>query len=75
MGTVMIRCPRTGDAVSTEINTEAGVFERLPDVASRMTCPACGEVHVWTARDAWLADAPPVPLPSAERVPHADEER
>lgn len=73
MGTVMIRCPRTGHAVSTEINTEAAVFERLPEVDSQMTCPACGEVHVWTARDAWLADTSLAPQPQAEPVP--EEER
>ena len=33
MGAVMIRCPRTGRAVSTEIETEPGDFSRLPDVA------------------------------------------
>ena len=49
MGTVMIRCPRTDRAVSTQIDTEASVFERLPEVASRLRCPACGEEHVWTA--------------------------
>jgi hypothetical protein len=61
MGTVMIRCPRTGRAVSTKIDTELTVFERLPYVSSRLRCPACGEVHVWTARDAWLEDPPLVP--------------
>jgi hypothetical protein len=61
MGTVMIRCPRTGRAVSTEIDTELTVFERLPYVSSRLRCPACGETHVWTARDAWLGDPPLMP--------------
>jgi hypothetical protein len=75
MGTVMIRCPRTGEAVSTEINTEAAVFERLPDVPGRMTCSACGEVHVWMARDAWLGNPPLVPQPQVQRVPESEEER
>ncbi len=66
MGTVMIRCPRTNRAVSTQIGTEVSVFERLPEVASRLRCPACGEEHVWTARDAWLSDAPLVPQPDTE---------
>lgn len=70
MGTVMIRCPRTDRAVSTEIETETPVFERLPDVPSRLICPACGEVHVWTRRDAWLASAPSDPRPA---VPEPDE--
>jgi hypothetical protein len=67
MGTLMIRCPRTGRAVSTEISTEFSVFERLPEVASRLRCPACGEVHVWTTRDAWLGDLPLVPQPDGQR--------
>jgi hypothetical protein len=61
MGMVMIRCPRTGDAVSTEIETEPSVFIRLPEIAARMRCPLCGEEHVWTARDAWLAEPSLVP--------------
>ena len=56
MGTVMIRCPRTGQAVSTEIDTEPSVFSRLPEVAARMFCPSCGTEHVWSAREAWLAE-------------------
>lgn len=59
MGTVMIRCPRTDRAVSTEIETEEQDFKRLPDVPSRLSCPACGEIHIWTRRDAWLSDAQP----------------
>jgi hypothetical protein len=54
MGVVMIRCPRTGRAVSTEIETELSVFNRLPVVPARMCCPLCGEEHIWTASEAWL---------------------
>lgn len=68
MATVMIRCPRTDRAVSTEINTEDSIFQRLPEVQSRLQCPACGEVHVWTLRDAWLADAPLADVPLAPRL-------
>jgi hypothetical protein len=67
MATVMIRCPRTGSAISTEINTEATVFERLPAVMARLQCPVCGEEHTWTANDAWLADNPLIAQP--EKVP------
>ncbi len=71
MGTVMIRCPRTDRAVSTQIDTEVSVFERLPEVASRIRCPACGEEHVWTAQDAWLSDAPVVPQADEDSpLPH-----
>ena len=56
MSAVMIRCPNTGRAVSTQIETEPCVFEKLPSVRSRTTCSVCGEVHVWTRKQAWLAE-------------------
>ena len=58
MGAVMIRCPRTGRAVSTEIETEPSVFSRLPEVAGRMRCPDCGQEHRWSASQAWLLEQP-----------------
>jgi hypothetical protein len=56
MGAVMIRCPRTGRAVSTEIETEPSVFSQLPKVAGRMRCPDCGQEHVWSTSEAWLEE-------------------
>ena len=58
MSLVMIRCPVTGRAVSTAIETEPSVFRKLPKVAARMHCPACGQDHVWTVSSAWLAGEP-----------------
>ena len=55
MASVMIRCPNTGRAVSTEIETEPCVFRNLPRIAAHMACPACGHEHAWTKDDAWLA--------------------
>jgi predicted RNA-binding Zn-ribbon protein involved in translation (DUF1610 family) len=54
MGSVMIRCPNTGSAVSTQIEIESNVFRKLPKIAARMTCPACGQEHVWMTSTAWL---------------------
>jgi len=61
MGAVMIRCPRTGRAVSTEIETELADFSRLPEVAGRMRCPLCGDEHTWSASEAWLDEPSLVP--------------
>ena len=58
MSSVMIRCPVTGCAVSTAIETEPNVFRNLPMVAAHMFCPACGQNHVWTVGSAWLAGEP-----------------
>jgi hypothetical protein len=64
MSSVMIRCPVTGRAVSTAIETEPSVFHKLPKVAAHMRCPACGLDHEWTISSAWLAGEPhPVELP------------
>lgn len=58
MSSVMIKCPVTGRAVSTAIEVEASVFRKLPKVAARMLCPACGQDHVWSTSSAWLAGEP-----------------
>jgi len=58
MSAVMIRCPITGRAVSTAIETELSVFRKLPKVTARMHCPACGQDHAWTVSSAWLAGEP-----------------
>jgi hypothetical protein len=60
MSAVLIRCPVTGRAVSTAIETEPSVFRKLPNVVARMGCPLCGQDHVWTVSSAWLADEPHV---------------
>jgi hypothetical protein len=58
MSTVMIRCPVTGHPVPTAIEIEASVFRQLPNVAAKMTCPACGQEHIWNTGSAWLAGQP-----------------
>jgi len=58
MSSVMIRCPKTGRSVSTAIEVEPSVFRKLPQVAGRMHCPACGQEHDWSIAAAWLAGEP-----------------
>jgi len=52
---LMTRCPTTGRAVSTGISTRSVHVESLPDIDIRLQCTACGGVHHWRKRDAWLA--------------------
>jgi hypothetical protein len=67
MSSVMIRCPATGRAVSTAIETEPSVFRKLPRVVAFMHCPACAQDHAWTVSCAWLSGEPePVELLKAE---------
>ena len=56
MSSVMIRCPNSGVAVSTQIEMESAVFRNLPRMAARMNRPACGQEHVWMTCAAWLDD-------------------
>jgi predicted RNA-binding Zn-ribbon protein involved in translation (DUF1610 family) len=58
MSSVMIKCPKTGGSVSTQIEVEPSVFRRLPKIASQMHCPACGQEHVWMTSSAWLSGEP-----------------
>ena len=58
MSLVMIKCPATGKAVSTAIETEASSFRRLPNVTAHMRCPASGRGHEWTVTSAWLSGEP-----------------
>jgi len=69
MSSVMIKCPNTGETVSTAIETEPAVFRRLPNVSSRMLCPACGKEHVWTTGSAWLSNGPrPLTMVSGPKI-------
>jgi hypothetical protein len=66
MSAVMIRCPSTGAAVSTAIETEPGDFRRLPILKAKMRCPSCGQDHVWQTSSAWLQGEPRlVEMPAA----------
>ncbi len=65
MGVVMIRCPRTGDEVSTGLEMDQATWDGLPVVPSRMHCPACRAEHVWSRTYARFV-APAEVHPTAE---------
>jgi hypothetical protein len=54
MPEIIIRCPITGLAVSTGLDTETIVFETLPEIEMPLQCPSCGETHHWRPREAWV---------------------
>jgi endogenous inhibitor of DNA gyrase (YacG/DUF329 family) len=56
MSLVLIKCPETGRVVSTGIEMERATFDALPNVGAPMKCPACASTHVWSKKDAWLAE-------------------
>ena len=56
MGMIMIRCPKTGQAISTGRNVEPAIFRSSPVFFSRTYCPLCRSMHEWFARDAWVRE-------------------
>lgn len=57
MGTIMISCPETRQAISTGIQVDRGTFHSTPVFFSQTLCPLCREKHEWFAKDAWVCDS------------------
>ncbi len=57
MGAIMIKCPNTGQAIATGIETDPNSFEQIPDVLGRARCPLCGLEHSWWKREAWISES------------------
>jgi hypothetical protein len=62
VASLMIRCPNTGQPISTGIETDEYSLNQIADVPTRTRCPFCGLDHTWWKREAWLADQPGQPL-------------
>ena len=56
MGMVMIKCPQTGRAIPTGIETDRERFQRCAVFFSRTRCPICRTDHPWFAREAWVRE-------------------
>ena len=57
MAMVMIRCPATGRPAFTGIETDASCVNFIPPINTRLKCPCCGDIHVWSILDAELVAA------------------
>ena len=58
MGTVMIRCPRTGREIATGFLSDRSQFACTPVFFADTYCPVCDTQHRWFARDAWVSEEP-----------------
>jgi hypothetical protein len=56
MGTVTIRCPKTGKCISTGMEASRAAFGLMPVFFGRTFCPSCRISHEWFARNAWVCD-------------------
>jgi hypothetical protein len=57
MSMLMIRCPKTGRAISTGREVEIAAFRSTPVFFSRTYCSLCRVTHEWFAQDAWICDS------------------
>jgi len=54
MGMVMVKCPQTGRAIPTGIQTDRESFRRSLVFFARTRCPICHTDHAWFAPEAWV---------------------
>jgi hypothetical protein len=57
MGMLMIRCPKTGLAISTGRHIESRLFSSTPVFFSSTYCLHCRVRHEWFVKDAWVCDS------------------
>jgi hypothetical protein len=69
MGMIMVKCPKTGRAIPTDITIDRDSFQRSPVFFRRTRCPICNTEHAWFARDAWV-DEPRAPASRTARDIH-----
>ena len=53
----MIKCPNTGQAISTGIKADRSSYSSTPVFYSSTYCPICRTDHDWFAPQAWVCDA------------------
>lgn len=54
MPNILIRCPASGKAIETGLDTETIIFETLPSIELPASCADCGQVHYWKPHQAWV---------------------
>lgn len=52
---VVIRCPETDREVPVGILMDLHTFDLLPETNVHLRCPACGNRHTWSKKDAYLS--------------------
>jgi hypothetical protein len=67
VASLMIRCPNTGQPISTGIETDEYSLQQIADVPARTRCSICGLDHTWWTREAWLADQLKQPVLQSSR--------
>ena len=58
MGMVMVKCPETGRAIPTGIETDRESYQRCAVFFARTRCPICSIEHGWFAPEGWVEERP-----------------
>ncbi|HYM02788.1 MAG TPA: hypothetical protein VET85_07555 [Stellaceae bacterium] len=56
IGRVKIQCVNTDKVVDTGYGMDRAFFDDAPLDRNSLVCPACGQVHVWSKRQAWFEE-------------------
>lgn len=57
MGTVMIKCPKTDEPLSTGISMPQASFDSSGFENNTVgPCPHCGDAHAWSKGDAYVEE-------------------
>ena len=54
MTRVMIKCPATGEPVSTGMSMDKASLESSTLSMNSVSCPHCQQMHTWNKEDAYL---------------------
>jgi hypothetical protein len=52
---VVIKCPETDEEVPIGVLLDLHTFVCLPTDSVALQCPACGQTHSWSKKDAYLS--------------------
>ena len=63
MGTVVVRCPTTGRVIPVGFAGAGDTFHAGGNAMATVLCLACGEIHRWQKKDAWVEPAERHPSP------------
>ena len=57
MAVLIVRCPKTVQAIFTGLHIESSLFSSTSVFFSSTYCPHCRVKHEWFVKDAWVCDS------------------
>ena len=69
MPKILINCPVRRKVVPTGLATEKIKFESLGEIEFTLVCPACGRMHRWEKKTAWVEGEPEAMAAASQVLP------